>query len=106
SLALIAYASAYLKAHHPTAFYLGILNAWPMGFYHPATLVRDAQRHGVEIRPIDVQSSGWRCRWEDGLIGSASDSAAASPSPPPRPAGAIRLGLRFVRGLRSRSGLV
>ncbi len=85
SFALIAYASAYLKAHHPAAFYLGILNAWPMGFYHPATLVRDAQRHGVEMRPIDVQRSGWRCRWED--------------------RGAIRLGLRFVRGLRARSGV-
>jgi error-prone DNA polymerase len=93
SFALIAYASAYLKAHHPTAFYLGILNAWPMGFYHPATLVRDAQRHGVEMRPIDVQRSGWRCRWEE------RDQA-------PEPAGAIRLGLRFVRGLRSRSGQV
>jgi error-prone DNA polymerase len=96
SFALIAYASAYLKAYHPTAFYLGILNAWPMGFYHPATLVRDAQRHGVEIRPIDVQRSGWRCRWED----RQAESAA-----PSRPAGTIRLGLRFVRGLRSRSAL-
>ena len=65
SFALIAYASAYLKAHHPTAFYLGLLNAWPMGFYHPATLVKDAQRHGVEVRPVDVQSSGVHCRWED-----------------------------------------
>ena len=98
SFALIAYASAYLKAHHPTAFYLGILNAWPMGFYHPATLVRDAQRHGVEIRPIDVQTAGWKCRWED------RPAAAAAPTHPPRAAGAIRLGLRFVRGLRSRSG--
>jgi error-prone DNA polymerase len=144
SFALIAYASAYLKAHHPTAFYLGILNAWPMGFYHPATLVRDAQRHGVEIRPIDVQRSGWRCRWEDRQAGSArrgmphghpADAAAVTgdgrghgrlagtppsprtqPSPqtprtpqtrqPPQPAGAIRLGMRFVHGLRSRSGLI
>jgi error-prone DNA polymerase len=97
SFALIAYASAYLKAYHPTAFYLGILNAWPMGFYHPATLVRDAQRHGVEIRPLDVQRSGWRCRWEDRQAESAT---------PSRPAGAIRLGLRFVRGLRSRSALI
>jgi error-prone DNA polymerase len=93
SFALIAYASAYLKAHHPTAFYLGILNAWPMGFYHPATLIRDAQRRGVEMRPIDVQSSGWRCRWED------RQGARQAP------AGAIRLGLRFVRGLRSNSSL-
>jgi error-prone DNA polymerase len=92
SFALIAYASAYLKAHHPTAFYLGILNAWPMGFYHPATLIRDAQRRGVEMRPIDVQRSGVRCRWED--------RQTAHPV-----AGALRLGLRFVRGLRSRSAL-
>lgn len=90
SFALIAYASAYLKAHHPTAFYLGLLNAWPMGFYHPATLVKDAQRHGVEIRPVDVQHSGVLCRWED----RASD-----------PVGAIRLGFKFVRGLRARAGL-
>ena len=85
SFALIAYASAYLKAHHPSAFYLGILNAWPMGFYHPSTLVKDAQRHGIDIRPVDVQRSGWRCRWED--------------------QGAIRLGLKFVRGLRRPAAL-
>jgi error-prone DNA polymerase len=92
SFALIAYASAYLKAHHPTAFYLGILNAWPMGFYHPATLVKDAQRHGVEVRPIDVQRSGVLCRWEDREKGT-------------RPVGAIRLGFKFVRGLRARGAM-
>jgi error-prone DNA polymerase len=92
SFALIAYASAYLKAHHPTAFLIGLLNAWPMGFYHPATLVKDAQRHGVEVRPMDVQCSGWRCRWEDRA------------SPDRRPRGAVRLGLRFLRGLRRESG--
>jgi error-prone DNA polymerase len=87
SFALIAYASAWLKAYHPTAFLIALLNAWPMGFYHPATLVTDAQRHGVEVRPIDVDRSGWECRWED---------RTASP------AGACRLGLRFVKGLRQR----
>ncbi len=90
SFALIAYASAWLKAHHPTAFYLGILNAWPMGFYHPATLVKDAQRHGVEIRPVDVQRSGVLCRWEDRAA---------------EPVGAIRLGFKFVRGLRAKAAL-
>jgi error-prone DNA polymerase len=100
SFALIAYASAYLKVHHPTAFYLGILNAWPMGFYHPATLVKDAERHGVEVRPIDVQRSGWNCRWEDRESGRPS-----SPAPGPRPAGAVRLGLKFVRGLRHKAAL-
>ena len=58
SFALIAYASAYLKAHHPAAFLAALLNCWPMGFYHPATLVKDAQRHGVDVRPIDVGALG------------------------------------------------
>ena len=83
SFALIAYASAYLKAHHPAAFYIALLNAWPMGFYHPATLVKDAQRHGVTVLPIDVNHSGWHCRWEDG---------------------GVRLGMRFVKGLRAIGG--
>jgi error-prone DNA polymerase len=84
SFALIAYASAYLKARHPTAFYTALLNAWPMGFYHPATLIKDAERHGVKVLPVDVNLSGWACRWENG---------------------AVRLGLRFVKGLRAESGL-
>jgi error-prone DNA polymerase len=83
SFALIAYASAYLKAHHPAAFYAAILNTWPMGFYHPATLVKDAQRHGTAVRPIDVARSGWKCRWEEG---------------------AVRLGLRYVQGLKETTG--
>jgi error-prone DNA polymerase len=84
SFALIAYASAYIKAHHPAAFYIALLNAWPMGFYHPATLIKDAQRHHVKVLPVDVNASGWMCRWEKG---------------------AVRLGMRFVRGLRGESGL-
>ena len=83
SFALIAYASAYLKARHPAAFYISLLNAWPMGFYHPATLIKDAQRHDVKVLPVDVSKSGWMCRWENG---------------------AVRLGLRFVKGLRADSG--
>jgi error-prone DNA polymerase len=83
SFALIAYASAYLKAHHPAAFYASLLNAWPMGFYHPATLVKDAQRHGTAVFPIDVARSGWKCRWERG---------------------GVRLGLCFVQGLRAATG--
>jgi len=97
SFALIAYASAWLKAHHPTAFYLGLLNAWPMGFYHPATLVKDAQRRGVEIRPVDVQISGDRCHWEDREIPEGQRNRRTGEAPP---AGAIRLGFRFVRRLR------
>jgi error-prone DNA polymerase len=84
SFALIAYASAYIKARHPAAFYIALLNAWPMGFYHPATLIKDAQRHGVNVLPVDVNKSAWKCRWENG---------------------AVRLGLRFVKGLRAESGL-
>jgi error-prone DNA polymerase len=64
SFALIAYASAYLKCHHPAAFFAAMLNCYPMGFYHPATLVKDAQRHGVTILPIDVSRSDWLCTLE------------------------------------------
>jgi len=91
SFALIAYASAYLKRYHPTAFYISLLNAWPMGFYHPATLIKDAQRHGVTVHPIDVRHSDWRCSWESGP-GSG------------RARGGLRLGLRFVKGLRQEVG--
>jgi error-prone DNA polymerase len=80
SFALIAYASAYLKAHYPAAFYTALLNNQPMGFYHPATLVKDAQRHGVRFASIDVQRSDWSCTIEED--------------------GRIRLGLMYVAGLR------
>ena len=66
SFALIAYASAYLKAHHPAAFLCALLNNWPLGFYHPSTLVSDAVRHGVIVRAIDVTRSGWLADLEDG----------------------------------------
>jgi error-prone DNA polymerase len=84
SFALIAYASAYLKAHYPAAFYTALLNNQPMGFYHPATLVKDAQRRGVRFTPVDVQESDWDCRVDVD--------------------GSIRLGLRFVAGLRADVG--
>ena len=61
SFAHIAYASAYLKAHYPAVFYTALLNNQPMGFYHPATLVKDAQRHGVHFAPVDVEASDWDC---------------------------------------------
>jgi len=85
SFALIVYASAYLKAHHPAAFTCALLNAWPMGFYHPASLVKDAKRHRQTVREIDICHSGWKCRIE--------------------PDGAVRLGLRFVTRLRKEAGL-
>jgi error-prone DNA polymerase len=92
SFALIAYASAYLKCYHPTAFLISLLNAWPMGFYHPASLVKDAQRHGVRVLPVDVNFSDWPCGWEE----PASDPAKA--------AGACRIGLRYISGLRRETG--
>jgi error-prone DNA polymerase len=84
SFALLVYASAYLKAHYPAAFFTALLNNQPMGFYHPATLVKDAQRRGVRFASIDVQISRWNCMVQDD--------------------GAIRLGLRYVRGLREETG--
>ncbi len=84
SFALLAYGSAYLKVHYPAAFYTALLNNQPMGFYHPSTLVKDAQRRGVRFQPIDVQVSGWDCTVERD--------------------GAIRLGLRYVAGLREQVG--
>ena len=84
SFALLVYASAYLKAHYPAAFYAALLNNQPMGFYHPATLVKDAQRRGVRFAPVDVQRSDWDCTIEED--------------------GAVRLGLRYVSGLRARWG--
>jgi error-prone DNA polymerase len=104
SFALIAYASAYLKSHHPAAFLVGLLDAQPMGFYGPATLVKDAQRHGVEVRPIDVARSAWRCSLEPARGASpAGGSLRASPA---GSAGkpAVRLGLRYVAGLRETAG--
>ncbi len=84
SFALIAYASAYLKAHHPAAFYLALLNAWPMGFYHPATLIKDAQRHGV-------RSGRWTSRPPAGSAAgkngrSRRGRGTAGPERPRRPA--------------------
>jgi error-prone DNA polymerase len=95
SFALIAYASAYLKCHHPAAFLSGLLNAYPMGFYSPATLVKDAQRHGVEVRPIDIAHSHWACSLEPGK---------RAPAPGQRRRSALRLGLRYAAGLRRESG--
>jgi error-prone DNA polymerase len=64
SFALIAYASAYLKCHYLAAFTAALLNNQPMGFYRPATLVKDAQRHGLKVLPIDVMRSDWSCTLE------------------------------------------
>jgi error-prone DNA polymerase len=82
SFALIAYASAFLKVRYLAAFTAALLNNWPMGFYHPATLVKDAQRHGLGVKPVDVACSQWNCSLENDEDGIH-----------------LRLGLRYVRGM-------
>ena len=94
SFALIAYASAYLKCHYLAAFTAAILNNQPMGFYSPATLVKDAQRHGLKVRPIDVTRSNWECTLETFIQDSPEGSSALD----------LRIGLRYVRGLRETTG--
>src|SRR5437660_8132537 len=61
SFAILAYGSAYLKVHRAPEFYASLLNNQPMGFYTSATIVKDAQRHGVKVRPVCVEESSWRC---------------------------------------------
>jgi error-prone DNA polymerase len=97
SFALIAYASAWVKRHHPEVFCCALLNSQPMGFYAPAQLVRDARAHGVEVRPVCVNASRWDCTLEP------------TGEPAGEPAGehaggrlAVRLGLRMVAGLANR----
>jgi error-prone DNA polymerase len=87
SFALIAYASAWLKFHYLAAFTAAILNNQPMGFYSPAVLVKDAQLHGLRVKPVDVLRSSWSCTLEKEENGTIS----------------LRLGLRYVRGLRQGS---
>ena len=84
SFALIAYASSWMKCHHPDVFCAALLNAQPMGFYAPAQIVRDARDHGVEVRPVCVNASRWDCTLEP----TETDDRFA-----------VRLGLRMVRGL-------
>ena len=88
SFALLAYASAWLKCHHPTAFLAALLNSQPMGFYTPSQLVQDAKRHGVEVRAVDIVTSNWEATLEI--------SQATQP--------AVRLGLNLVRGLSQEAG--
>ena len=87
SFALIAYASAYLKVHYLAAFTCGLLNNQPMGFYSPAVLIKDAQRHSLRVRPMDVQRSDWLCTLEPEQDGSLS----------------VRIGLNYAKGLRQSS---
>jgi len=89
SFALIAYASSWLKCHHPDVFCAALLNAQPMGFYAPAQIVADARKHGVEVRPVCINASRWDCTLEPT---HREDRLA------------VRLGLRMVRGLRNDDG--
>ena len=106
SFALIAYASAYLKCHYLAAFTAALLNNQPMGFYRPATIVKDAQRHGLKVLPIDVMRSEWSCTLEEEV---SSSEHPISPDPELKEDSgletrslklALRLGLRYARGLR------
>src|SRR5262249_15207343 len=83
SFALLAYASAYLKCHYLAAFTCAMLNNQPMGFYSPAILIKDAQRHGLRVLPVDVAKSEWDCTVEYPCL---------------------RLGLRYAKGLREEAG--
>jgi error-prone DNA polymerase len=91
SFALLVYASAWLKRHHPAAFACALLNSQPMGFYAPAQIVRDARAHGVEVRPVCVNASYW-----DNTLERAAGSTSGF---------ALRLGFRQVRALKEEDGL-
>lgn len=113
SFALISYATAYLRRHHPAEFTCALLNAQPMGFYMPSTIVEDAGRMGVEVRPVDVARSDWDCTLEDtiGLTGGTYPSKLSGHVPPsrptiqnPDPTRPIRMGLRYVKGLSREAG--
>lgn len=88
SFALIAYASSWLKCWHPEVFCAALLNSQPMGFYAPAQIVRDARKHGVEVRPICANASRWDCTLEEGDDGQF----------------AVRLGMRLIKGMPNRDG--
>jgi len=119
SFALIAYASAYLKCNYLAAFTAAILNNQPMGFYQPFTLIKDAQRHGLKVLPIDITKSDWLCTIEKdfgfGISDCGSPESKMSPATPfqknsqceipnPKSALAVRLGLKYVKGLSQLSG--
>src|SRR5260370_13265831 len=85
SFALLAYASAYLKCHYLAAFTAATLNNQPMGFYQPFTIIKDAQRHGLKVKPVDVTRSNWECTLEEGVgdrvlgVGSVDDGSDLAP---------------------------
>ena len=120
SFALIAYATAWLRCHYPEVFVCSLLNAQPMGFYTPATIVGDAVRHGVEVRPVDVTASAWDCTLEPIDVPASRPAgprcasgqtrheavrvirdrtATALDGASRRPSFAVRMGLRYVKSL-------
>ena len=118
SFALIAYASAYLKCNYLAAFTAAILNNQPMGFYQPFTLIKDAQRHGLKVLPIDVTRSEWLCTIEEEDFGfrisdcgfpvsKAAPELSINPQSEirnPKSSLVLRLGLKYVKGLNQKSG--
>jgi error-prone DNA polymerase len=108
SFALIAYATAWMRAHYPVIFTCALLNAWPMGFYSPSTIVHDAIRAGVTVRPVDIRYSRWECTLEPihpepGEGPNGSDGPASSTADGDGHL-AIRIGFRFVKGLSAEDG--
>lgn len=107
SFALIAFATAWLKAHYPTEFFYGLLNSWPMGFYPVSTLIHDAKRHGVPLLPPCLRDGDWECTVEEpaGAAGLAPSPGltwpAAEAEGARRPA--LRIGWRHVRGVGTRT---
>jgi error-prone DNA polymerase len=116
SFALIAYASAYLKCNYLAAFTAAILNNQPMGFYQPFTLIKDAQRHGLKVLPVDVTKSDWLCtienreeetgrKAEEEMDSEISSTSSHLPIPPcSRLSLSLRLGLKYVKGLSEQAG--
>ncbi|OMH32844.1 error-prone DNA polymerase [Motiliproteus sp. MSK22-1] len=109
SFALLVYVSAWLKCHHPAAFCCGLLNSLPMGFYTPAQLIQDVRRHGIEVRPVDINRSRWDSSLEydvpdtveygipDKQNRPSSSQHTLRPGNLPQPA--MRLGFRLIKGL-------
>ncbi len=96
SFALLVYISAWLKRHEPAAFYAGLLNSLPMGFYSPSQLIQDAKRHAIEVRPVDVMTSAWDHTLEPAM---ATGSRTGDQTGKNSAQGALRLGLRLIKGL-------
>src|SRR5690606_16001276 len=99
SFALLVYASAWQKAYYPAHFACAVINSQPMGFYSPSTLIRDAQKHGVEVRDVSVLHSDWDCTLEP----PGDQSRIQSQHPGAQRA--LRLGMRLLKGLGEQTAL-